>query len=297
MCSRIHPLRGFGLASWVKRDDELSFGISGSKWRKYEALVAASIEVKIEEWIVIGGSRSNNVLAALQRGIERGIKVTPFLLAPHEKPFPTSLINLFISEDEIHWVARKDWHRVEGLAREYQCRSPMRSLILPEGAHHIYCYEGGFALAREIRQQCLDMSLQFDEIFIDSGSGLTAQTFICEISHWETKPLISVVALAGSPEEFTDGLCKLASRLQIPSRNLPTYRLLRPPVGRSFGSSPRRVFQEVRRVASQEGILVDPIYSAKLFMTAREHQLAERNQLLIHSGGGLSLFGFVNRLH
>ena len=34
LSSRIHKLRGFDLPLYVKREDELSFGISGSKLRK-----------------------------------------------------------------------------------------------------------------------------------------------------------------------------------------------------------------------------------------------------------------------
>ncbi|MEK7749647.1 MAG: hypothetical protein AAB277_01590, partial [Planctomycetota bacterium] len=38
--SRIHRLRWFGRSDiWVKRDDELSFGVSGTKLRKHASII------------------------------------------------------------------------------------------------------------------------------------------------------------------------------------------------------------------------------------------------------------------
>lgn len=69
LSSRVHSLNHFpdeDVCCYVKRDDELGCGISGSKLRKYAGLVPLLISHKIRHLIVIAGSQSNNLLAALQ---------------------------------------------------------------------------------------------------------------------------------------------------------------------------------------------------------------------------------------
>ena len=76
-------------------------------------------------------------------------------------------------------------------------------------------------------------------------------------------------------------------------------KLYRPHVGRAFGSTNKTIFDEIRRIARTEGFLTDPIYSVKLFLTARRIIADEKikgNCLFIHSGGGLTLLGFQEQL-
>jgi len=70
-----------------------------------------------------------------------------------------------------------------------------------------------------------------------------------------------------------------------------------PATAKSFGSTNKTIFNEIRRIAREDGILTDPVYSSKLFLTARQtifDQALDGNILLIHSGGGLALSGFMD---
>ena len=56
--SRIHRLQSLSHSSvqaYVKRDDELGFGISGSKFRKYRSLVPFLVKNAFEEVVLIRG--------------------------------------------------------------------------------------------------------------------------------------------------------------------------------------------------------------------------------------------------
>ena len=119
--SRIHRLQWFGRSDiWVKRDDELSFGVSGTKLRKHASIIPALKLKGIEEVVVIGGANSNNVLSAAQTLTENGIKITPFLLGPpSHKQGNLKLLSLFIDDDEIHWVSRDQWAGIETLVNNY----------------------------------------------------------------------------------------------------------------------------------------------------------------------------------
>src|SRR3546814_379736 len=85
LASRIHKLNHFpnkDVTCYVKRDDELGCGISGSKLRKYASLIPYLIHKGIKHLIIIAGPQSNNLLAALQIARELKLELTAFLLKP-----------------------------------------------------------------------------------------------------------------------------------------------------------------------------------------------------------------------
>jgi 1-aminocyclopropane-1-carboxylate deaminase/D-cysteine desulfhydrase-like pyridoxal-dependent ACC family enzyme len=144
----------------------------------------------------------------------------------------------------------------------------------------------------------------FDHVFIDSGTGMVAQSLIAGAAVLGKKSTYHVVILAGSFADFTSGLSQVLRYsekfLQTSIDSLPDYHLYYPPTARSFGSTNRTIFKEIKRIAREDGILTDPVYSSKLFITARKtlrDKELKGNILLIHSGGGLSLSGFLDHPH
>ena len=78
-CIALAHLISPSINCFVKRDDELGFGISGSKIRKYRSLIPWLIQKGIEEVVIIGSSCSNHVLGLSQLLIENKLKPTLFL--------------------------------------------------------------------------------------------------------------------------------------------------------------------------------------------------------------------------
>jgi 1-aminocyclopropane-1-carboxylate deaminase/D-cysteine desulfhydrase-like pyridoxal-dependent ACC family enzyme len=84
-------------------------------------------------------------------------------------------------------------------------------------------------------------------------------------------------------------------QILIPSR--PDYKLYYSTIAKSFGGTNRAIFREIKCIAREDGILTDPVYSAKLFIMAKhtiQDQSLDGNILLIHSGGALALSGFMD---
>lgn len=296
--SRVHALRHFGQQTWVKRDDELGLGISGSKYRKIKALIPKLLAHGYEEVVAIGGARSNNLIALFQACHEAGIKLKPFVLgSPLPADAPNNWLPLFCELDDIIWVDRQDWESVEEEAHRYTMRSSIKSIVMPEGCYHPWAFEGSLTLADEIVSYQASEGVRFDRIFVDAGTGLMAQALIIGLAKSSKPPQVVVLNLTAlSKEVFYQGLERFASTLGLSMSSLPEVQLVTPKSGKSFGSTPRSVFNEIKKMAREEGILVDPIYSGKLFMTAREWVEESSKDLLIHSGGGLNLGGFLNRL-
>ncbi|TVL99359.1 MAG: 1-aminocyclopropane-1-carboxylate deaminase [Candidatus Brocadia sp. WS118] len=304
--SRIHRLRWFGRSEiWVKRDDELSFGVSGTKLRKHASLIPALKQQGIEEVVVIGGANSNNVLSAAQTLTENNIRITPFLLGPlPQKIGNAKLLSLFVDDCEIQWISRSRWADCEVLANDYaenRRSQGIKIFVLPEGAHHPLALPGSLSLLVDILRNERESGVRFDHIFIDAGTGMIAQSLLAGAVALERKTIFHVVVLAGSFDEFQAGLSKVMQYTReffdVSLGQVPDYYMYYPATAKSFGSTNKAVFEEIKRIAREDGVLTDPVYSVKMFLTARQTILdkkLEGNILLIHSGGGLALSGFMD---
>ncbi len=304
--SRIHRLRWFGRSDiWVKRDDELSFGVSGTKLRKHASIIPVLKLKGIEEVVVIGGSNSNNVLSAAQTLTENNIKISPFLLGPPaHKEGNLKLLSLFVDDDEIHWISRDQWADIETLVNKYienENAQGIKIFVLPEGGHHRLAVPGSLSILLDILRNEADSGVTFDHIFIDSGTGMVAQSLLAGAAAINKRTKFHIVVLAGSFETFECGLEQIIQYtedfLQTSITSRSDYKLYYPAIAKSFGGTNRSIFREIKNIAKNDGILTDPVYSAKLFITAKQNirdNSIDGNILLIHSGGALTLSGFMD---
>lgn len=309
--SRVHPLKTFGDAQtpcFIKHEDELGFGISGFKIRKYSSLIPHLLKNKIEEAILIGGAYSNNIVGLTQLLIENSIQPTLFLHGNTEtKKIGNFLLSsLMVPNDSIRWISRDEWPNVQEIAAVYAKKQSRRTIIIPEGASMPESLPGALTLALDIIENETQLGKTFDHIFIDSGTGMMACVTLLVFAWLKKETTIHVVLMAEKEAEFLKTLSILKTqfesligeKMKLPHVN-EKLKLYQPNVGRSFGSTNKTIFREIQRIAQTEGFLTDPVYSVKLFMEARRIVSDEKikgNCLLIHSGGGLTLMGFQGQL-
>lgn len=294
LASRVHRLNQFpnqGVCCYVKREDELSCGISGTKFRKYSSLMPYLVTKGIRHLVIIAGPQSNNLLAALQMAREYRLVVTAFLLKPKNKLIQGNfkLSRLLINEQEIVWVERDQWIHVEDLAQQFIAQLIEPAFLLLEGASVAPAMVGSMTLADDIIRNEQEMECSFEHIFIDAGTGFSAIALIKGLMQHGHQAKVHVLLLAENEKAFQK---KLAAWINEPC---VTYCSFYPTTAKSFGSVNQTIQNEIKKIAREEGILVDPIYSAKLFYETRARILSEHIQgkvLIIHSGGVLTLAGF-----
>ncbi len=309
--SRTHSLHSFNTAVckvFLKRDDELSCSVSGSKFRKYASLLPCLIKSKVQEIILIGGGYSNNILGLTQLLIENGIHPTLFLRKPGNDRVEGNLLltKMLVEEDQIHWISRESWKDVDELAAVYaneRNTKGVRTVVFPEGAFTVEALPGAVTLSLDVMRNEIANEIQFDHIFVDAGTGLQACALI--LAHaWCNHPAkIHVVLLAQQENEFLYNLEGLRMDFELLVKgemDFPkNFTLHRPTSAISFGSVNREVIQFIKDFAKTEGVFVDPIYSGKLMREASRlivKQQLEGNVLLVHSGGVMTLAGFQSRL-
>lgn len=304
--SRIHPLRSFGPQCYVKREDELSFGVSGTKLRKYLSFLPEMVKSHPDEAIIIGSVYSNHVVSMAQLLREKGITPILFFIGRPDSALKGNLLYsaLFVGSEHIHWIPKEESPRVENYVEEYIAKNKdKRIVVIPKGANTAAALPGSLTLALDILRNEEEHKLSFDHVLLDSGTGLTACALLLAFAFLGRKTFFHIVQIAGTKEEFHALLAQRKEdfeRLLQISLPMPVdFELYTPSTSPSFGSVNSTVFQTIRDIARQEGFFTDPVFTAKLFYEGRKilsQRSLQGNILFIHSGGGLALTGFQEEM-
>ncbi len=306
--SRIHPLKSIScphLKPYIKREDELGFGISGSKIRKYRTLIPFLRSQNIEEVVLIGSSHSNHILSFSQLLIENEIVPTLFLRGDSQRTLEGNalLISLLVPPSSIHWVTKHHWHQVEKKAEDYAKGQSRKVYVLPEGGFSSAALPGLLTLPLDVIQNEKEGGLHFDHFFIEAGTGFTASSLILGLHALKHQGHCHVLLLAEDEEAFLSRLqmihemfCQLMGETFCFPKNFTLYR---PLLTKGFGKISPDLFDTIIAIARTEGFFTDPIYLAKLVIESKriiEEKRLKGNALLFHCGGALTLTGFQKQL-
>ena len=304
LSSRIHTLPAWPAAVWLKRDDELSCSMSGSKVRKLVSLSAAWQRQRADCVVAWGSARSQHLFALAQLCREQGLELQ-LVTKAGSPPRPSGLDQLWpwLHPAENRQVVPAElWpeapERANNLAAALRAQG-RQPFLVREGGAQPEAWLGAMSLAVDIVAQEQNLGSTFTHIFVDAGTGLTAQALLIGLALFHRHPCCEIVLCAGKPDIFAADLAEFKQKFSAQSgldvRALPPYRCHFPPTAKAFGSTNQAIFAEIKRTAEESGVVLDPIYSAKLFMAARAvlpELGSQARVLLIHSGGALSLFGY-----
>lgn len=292
--SRVHPLNSIP-DTWILREDESGFGISGTKRRKMASLIPWLQQHQIDQVAVIGGANSNHVVAVALALNEAKIRVQGFLLEGREGPKRGNamLASLLIPEEQITRISRSDWTDVEQMATEWATAQNGNVYVIPEGGNCLPSVPGAATL---VYAWALSEPDRFQHVWLDAGTGLTAATAILMSGALSWSGTIHVVLTAGNETSFSVQLEQTSDwwKACFGIEAQPCkFELHIPPTAKSFGSVNATVWQEVTKIAREEGILADPVYTAKLFLTLKQEMGSfPGRHLVIHGGGGTGMMGF-----
>ncbi len=309
--SRVHPLRSFAIPNgkcFVKREDELGFGVSGNKARKYLSFLPYFLQQKPDEAIITGSAYSNHVLSISQMLREKGVEPILFLLGnPESKVQGNLLFSMLVAQvKNIRWFSRDKWSEIDSIAANYakeRKAANVKACVVPKGANCAESLPGALTLALDILRNEEECGFEFNHILIDSGTGHSASALLLAFAYLGKKTHLHIVQVAGDKKEFEQTLAERKADFEglvgspLPSPTL--YKLYTPSSAPAFGTVNAEIFNTVAEIARNEGFLTDPVFTAKLFYEGRkilDREALEGNILFIHSGGGLGLTGFQEQM-
>jgi 1-aminocyclopropane-1-carboxylate deaminase len=275
--ARWHPLRSFAAPTWLLREDELG----GTKRRKYRSLVPALIARGLTSVRLRGSPHSNHLLQLSLLLKEAGIEP---VYHQEGRPGPVRGNGL--------------WNRLILGANYRLDEAGDHTYEIPEGAVTREALPGAITLSTSVARALARTGAS--HVAIDAGTGFSALGLLLGLTHLyrgRPKPRLSVLWLGGRvcPWEHLVAEWSPVAAEWLELDEPIMAEVSRPASAASFGAVNAGVLDEIVRTAREEGVLLDPLYTAKLFQEARRRQWPE-GTLLIHSGGQAALSGFEERL-
>lgn len=292
-----------GVELYLKRDDQTGFEWSGNKIRKLEYLAHDALEKGATCLVTMGGVQSNHCRATAALAAKLGLRCVLFLRgeAPAKAMSNNLLDRLFGAE--IFYLTNEQYY--EGIA---DLRLMLDQQIRAQGGKTYFIPEGGsnglgaFGYAEAYRELC-GQAEPFDSMIVAHGSGgtqagLVLGKLVAEPRYQNTR-IVGVNVCYDQKESFN--LVKNVLWEAIQQRKLPLsfaasdIEVLDGFVGAGYAKSTREELDFLVKVARQEGVLLDPVYTGKAFYGMYKTLKADpkafgQRVLFIHTGGGFGLF-------
>jgi len=283
----------------MKRDDLLSFGLGGNKVRKIQAVAAEALASGADALITCGGVQSNHARVTAAAGAALGLQVVLVVNGPEqERPTANAKLDRLFGAHVRHVPSRDDRApTMEKVAAELRAAG-RRPFIVPLGASTA---TGALGFARGVAELAT-AGVKPDVIIHASSSGGTQAGLIAGCALLGVRAQVIGVsadetasALAGVVSRLLD---EMAARLGARAATIGADRHIDVDdrqVGDGYGVPTAASGEALELVARREGILLDPVYTAKamagLIARVRAGDLTSGHTVLFwHTGGQVGYF-------
>ena len=304
---REDPAKG-GAGFWLKRDDLTGAELSGNKVRKLEYLLPEAKSEDATVLVTCGGIQSNHARATALVAIQNGFKAHLILRGTSPSALSGNLLLSRLTGAEITWVTPEQYQEREKVfeAVENSLRAqgevPFR---IPEGGSNATGVFGYRRCYQEILEQCSDMGISPDFVYVAVGSGGTLAGLLAgwAKNQYEGPTPVGIPVCDDSVffrAKITHILEAYHKRWGAPIPNSDQIQLLDGFVGDGYAKSRPEELEELISLVKMEGLLLDPVYTLKAFLGARAHRLVgdrkDKPAIFIHTGGLFGLFGAKDTL-
>lgn len=303
---RLRSHLGRGPRIFLKHDDQTGPIFGGNKVRKLEYVLAQAVADQAEVVITVGSEQSNHARITATLGARLGLRTILVLnrVVDHgDTVKPASLMVDELFGAEIHIVQSREERAptMQRIANELRFAGK-RVVEVPLGASVPLGALGYVRAVQEAALQLGEDASQLTHIFNASSSGGT-QAGIAVGSRLASlrarvigvSPDDSSLAIASEVRNIISGVEALLEMTGEP----PNVEVLDEFVGPGYGIPSKESTHALQLLASIEGILLDPVYTAKamaaLLAWIEEGRLDESHAVLFwHTGGQLALFRASN---
>lgn len=257
---------------WMKRDDLLHPFVSGNKYRKLKYLAADAKQLGKNHLVTFGGAYSNHLVATASAGAALGLKTTSIVRGEE------ALNNPMLSICRLYGMELKQ------VSRDlYRNKDKAFSSFFSDNNTDVYrIEEGGYSAlgAKGCKDLLGELKQPYQHIFCAVGTGTTLAGLINGADANTT--INGVVVLKGA--EYIKG--EIDSLLPQPK----AYTLHHNFHFGGYGKFDKEVIDFIKRYAVQTGVLLDPVYTAKMMLgllqLVEQDYFAPNTKILaIHTGG------------
>jgi D-cysteine desulfhydrase family pyridoxal phosphate-dependent enzyme len=283
----------------VKRDDLLSFALGGNKVRKMQAIAAQARAARADTLITCGGVQSNHARVTAAAGAALGMHVVLVLNGePPARPAGNVLLDRLFGA-EVRYVPSRDERApaMEAIARDLSAGG-RRPFIVPLGAS---TPTGALGFARAIAEVAA-AGVKPDAIVHATSSGGTQAGLIAGCALFGLRARVIGISADAPAPEAAEGVSALLLAMARQLGGAPSSVGADRPievddgfVGQGYGVATPASTEALELVARREGMVLDPVYTAKamagLIARIRAGAFQKSDTVLFwHTGGVPALF-------
>src|SRR5713226_9310271 len=271
-----------GVELWVKRDDLTGLLETGNKIRKLEFLVGEAFAQRADTLITCGTLQSNccRTVAAV-----------------------AALLGRLLGA-EVRYCTDAEWSRIDEVLEELAARARKRGgtpYVIPESGATVTGALGYVACGEELAQQIRHGAPDFDTVVITAFSGGSQAGLLMAKQLYGLRAEIVSVPIAWEAARLREYVTRVIGearrRYGLAVEPPGEIRLLDGHQGVGRAEVRAEALDTVVRVARTEGIVLDPVYTAKAFAglldrLRREPRALGARVCFVHTGGVFSLFPF-----
>ncbi|WP_442111450.1 D-cysteine desulfhydrase [Pseudomonas sp. NUPR-001] len=291
---------------YVKRDDCTPLALGGNKLRKLEYLAADALSKGADTLVTAGAIQSNHVRQTAALAAQLGLNCVALL----ENPINTDSLNyqgngnrllLELFDAKVERVDNLD--NADELLQALAVRlhaSGRKPYIVPIGGSNALGALGYVRAGLELAEQIKESGQRFAGVVLASGSAGTHSGLALALA--QTLPQLPVIGVTVSRSDEAQrpkvqGLAERTAELlgvRLPEAfNVELWDEYFAP---RYGEPNAGTLAAIRLLASQEGLLLDPVYTGKamagLLDGISRQRFDEGPLIFLHTGGAPALFAY-----
>ncbi|BAO59606.1 D-cysteine desulfhydrase [Pseudomonas protegens Cab57] len=292
---------------YVKRDDSTPLAMGGNKLRKLEYLAADALAQGTDTLITAGAIQSNHVRQTAALAAKLGLGCVALLENPTGTQDPNYLGNgnrllLDLFDAKVELVENLDQadEQLHALAARLRSNGK-KPYLVPIGGSNALGALGYVRAGLELAQQIEDSGLEFAAVVLASGSAGTHSGLALALSDVLPQLPVIGVTVSRSEEDQRPKVQGLAERTaELLGVKLPdtfNVQLWDEYFAPRYGEPNAGTLAAVKLLASQEGLLLDPVYTGKamagLLDGVGRQRFDDGPLIFLHTGGAPALFAYA----
>jgi 1-aminocyclopropane-1-carboxylate deaminase/D-cysteine desulfhydrase-like pyridoxal-dependent ACC family enzyme len=284
---------------WIKREDLLPLAFGGNKLRNLEFLVGAALADGADTLITSGRRWSNHCRLTAAAGSKAGLDVHLVITGPpSDTPGPNERLDALLGAT-IHVAttdARADREALAAQVFEELRAAGRRPCLVPVGGTGSIGAAGQVLAALEVAGQMAAARVDPSALIVPSATGGTQAGLLVGLRLAHSSAAVVGAAVATPADELRPTIAGLLEGLALLTGvavDPAEIELTDAQRGPAYGVPTAAATEATELLARTEGILVDPIYTAKalaeLVARVRDFRL-DGTVVFWHAGGTPGLF-------
>jgi len=289
----------------IKRDDLTGLAFGGNKTRKLEYLMADARRQGADVVLTVGAAQSNHARQTAAAACRLGLRCILVLSRSQHNELQGNLLLDELLGAEIRLIDPTPGYPPATAMREFaeeEARKGRRPYLIPGGGSNAVGCMGYVQCVLEMAQQLLDAGVSADYVYVSSGSGGTQGGLVLGKKLYHADYEVIGVSPGGKADGVRASCARVANEgaelLGVDLRFTPDEMIVHDEyVGPGYAIPTSASSEAVRLFARTEGVVVDPVYTAKAAAGMVDHIRQGRIRkdqtvVFLHTGGTPALFAY-----